>query len=55
MLYTIHLGWPRMPRLQDTIFDLFNKRAKVEMMSGGGNGLRFAGLRDLPVSRHSTS
>jgi hypothetical protein len=37
---------------QDTIFDLFNSRSKVEMLSGGGGQaggyLRFRGLREVP-------
>ena len=34
---------------QDTIYDLFANRAKVEMQSGGACGLRFTGLTEHPV------
>ena len=34
---------------QETLYDLFNNRSKVEMQSGGASGLRFQGLKEHPV------
>lgn len=34
---------------QDTIYDLFARRARVDMQSGGACGLRFNGLTEHPV------